>query len=77
MPNNTLQPTPVGALSCISHLSPGVAELGRSAFPSRERKHLIARRGWINREVGLDCKQVVGIRATELRQCIKTKGREP
>jgi hypothetical protein len=27
--NKTLQPTPVGALGCISHLSAGVAELGR------------------------------------------------
>jgi hypothetical protein len=29
LPNKTLQPTPGGALGCISHLSSGVAELGR------------------------------------------------
>jgi hypothetical protein len=28
-PNKSLQPTPVGALVCSSHLSSGVAELGR------------------------------------------------
>jgi hypothetical protein len=28
-PNKTLQPTPVGALGCISRFSSGVAELGR------------------------------------------------
>jgi hypothetical protein len=29
MPNHALQPTPAGALIYISHLSSGVAELGR------------------------------------------------
>src|SRR4051812_10882226 len=41
LPNHALQPTPVGALSCISRLSPGVAELWSLGAVARSMKIIV------------------------------------